>query len=236
MFYIRTEKNKYNIDVIIDVCDSIQFVNSTNFQWIEVGDEQKPENGNYYYNGKIISIDSPDYSIIEDIIFEYEEPLRVERDENLPVFIEEENENNINSENVSDANILSAIDFQFIKSDSPLPLEITEEQNLEILELDPPKLIIYDDIESNQENLDLYEFNLANIEITISAYESGNFTISDNMIIFNSPIEYSNGVIEDRVIIPSSMTLEDQILHLKNQRDQMILLIDRIKTDLQITD
>lgn len=227
MFYIRTDKNKYNIDVIIDVCDNVEFVNSTNLPWIEVDVEKKPENGNYYYDGKIISIGSDDYSIIENIIFEYEEPLREERDKNLPIIPEEDD----NLENIFD---IVNENNQILPPEKPP--EITEEQKQEILQLERPKLNTYDEVESNQENLELFEFGLENIGRTISAYDSGNFTFSDNEVVFNPPIEYSNGQIEEKVIIPLSISLEEQIQHLKNQREQMIILIDRIKKDLQILD
>lgn len=228
MFYIRTEKNKYNIDVIIDVCDNAEFVNSTNLDWIELNVKQKPENGNYYYDGKIIPLDSDDYSIIENIIFEYEEPLREERDKNLPIIIEEEN-NDLE-------NILDVVVENIDTPPPPSPEEISWEQKQEILQLEKPKLNTYDVVESNQENLELFEFSLENIEKTISAYDSGNFTFSDNEVTFNPPIEYNNGMVEKKVIIPLSLTLEGQIQHLKDQREQMVILLDRIKKDLEITD
>jgi len=229
MFYIRTEKNKYDIDVIIDVSDNKEFIDATNLTWIEVNDEKKPENGNYYYGGKIIAIDSADYSIIENIIFEYEEPLREERDKDLPVFVEEEDDN---------SNKVSSIVVEDIIP--PPPPEITSGQKQQILELEPPKLGKFSsddmEVESTQENLESFTFSLLCIEKTISAYDSGNFTFSDNEVIFNPPIEYPNGIIEEKVIIPLSMTLEEQIRHLKDQREQMVILIDRIKRGLKITD
>lgn len=232
MFYIRTEKNKYDIDIIIDVSDNVEFVNATNFQWIEINSEQKPEIGTYYYDGKLISIDSPDYSIIENIIFEYEEPLRIERDGQLR--IEEENIANDVFDEVAEE-----VEFFPISQDIEPPEDsedIIEKRKQDMLELPPPKVNTYDVVESTQENLEQFIQNLDNIGIAISAYELGNYTFSNNEVVFTPPLEYTDGTIQETTIIPLSITLEEQIQHLKDQREQMIILINRIKKDLQITD
>ena len=80
MFYIRTEKNIYDLDIVIDVSDNKDFVETSGLSWVEIQQEEPPAIGMYYYEGKFISIDSEDYKIIEDIIFEFEEPKRIVRE------------------------------------------------------------------------------------------------------------------------------------------------------------
>jgi len=67
MYYIRTFKNEYGIDIIIDATENSDFVQSSGLDWIEVAN-QEAENGNYFYDGKVISVDSDDYSIIQNLI------------------------------------------------------------------------------------------------------------------------------------------------------------------------
>lgn len=214
MFYIRTEKNKYDIDVIIDVSDNEDFVKTSGFNWIEIDSEVRPNEGSYFYNEQIISLGSENYHLIEEIIFEKEEPDRIEREKNLAEIVE--------------------IEELLEEQETVIETELTQEQREILLNLPKPKAITLEDVESNRENYDLWSKNLKNIDVAIKAYESGNYTFENNEIKFNPPIEFPDGVIQHSVIIPLTMTVEEQIQHLKNQRQHMIDLLNRIKIDLEI--
>ena len=222
MFYIRTEKNIYGLDIVIDVSDNKDFVETSGLSWVEIQQEEPPAIGMYYYEGKFISIDSEDYKIIEDIIFEFEEPKRIEREKEEQKLLEEYQER-IQKE---------------MEELPPPPEPITIEEIKEKIE-DLPKPVAkpIEDVESTQENYEQWTIILKNLECSISAYDSGNYSVEDDIVvIFNPPIEFPNGITQEQTILPTSMTIEDQIEHLKENKNYVLELIERIKTDLKITD
>lgn len=218
MFYIRTEKNKYDIEVVIDSSDDEHFVKTSGLEWIEIDTNLRPINGTYFYDGEIISLDSENYHQIEQIIFEKEEPNRVERESNLPEIGEYVEENNIDDRLTFEDDTLNS----------------REKIKEEILKLPKPQLPILDDVESNEENYNIWSENLKNLIITINAYDSGNYTFEDNEVKFNSPIEFSDGTIQEFVIIPLSITLDEQIQFLKDQKENIENLLLRMKEELGI--
>ena len=69
MYYIRTKKNKYDVDVIIDVTTDSTYKNHTSLEWKDADiSAPGPQIGDFWYGGKSISLDSSDYSIIEKVI------------------------------------------------------------------------------------------------------------------------------------------------------------------------
>jgi len=81
MYYIRTKKNKYDIDVIIDVTADSTFKSHTSFEWKDADIASPgPTVGHYWHGGKSIGLDSADYSEIQTIINSVEEPIKVERE------------------------------------------------------------------------------------------------------------------------------------------------------------
>ncbi len=80
MYYIRTKKNKYDIDVIIDVTTDSTYKNHTSLEWKDADIAAPgPTIGHYWYNGKSIGLESSDYSIIQKVIDDIEEPLIAQR-------------------------------------------------------------------------------------------------------------------------------------------------------------
>ena len=67
--YIRTITDQYDFNIVIDVTDNEEFVNTTGFDWINIGD-LTAKNGDFFYDNKIISHESEDYTIIEEVMFE----------------------------------------------------------------------------------------------------------------------------------------------------------------------
>ena len=227
MFYIRTEKNIYGLDIVIDVSDNKDFVKTSGLSWVEIQQEEPPAIGMYYYEGKFISIDSEDYKIIEDIIFEFEEPKRIEREEEEQKLLEEYQER-IRKE-------MEELELEELPPPpEPIPIEEIKER---IEDLPKPVAKPIEDVESTQENYEQWTIILKNLECSISAYDSGNYSVEDDIVvIFNPPIEFSDGITEEQVILPPSTTIEDQIEYLKEHKNHVLDLIERIKTDLKITD
>lgn len=217
MYYIRTEKNNYDLNIIIDVTDNENFVNTSGLDWISVDSEDIPQTGSYFYDGKVITLDSEDYKIIENIIFESEEPTRVVRDEEYKKLIEE---------------------YEKLKEQMILEEESDLENTKEEILNDLPKPIAsqIEGVESTIENYNIWNDNLTNLEIMVRHYDSENYTVKDNVITFNPPIEFPDGTIQENVALPYSMTFEDQHNYLKEHKKYVKELVDRIKNDLQITD
>ena len=229
MFYIRTEKNIYGLDIVIDVSDNKDFVKTSGLSWVEIQQEEPPAIGMYYYEGKFISIDSEDYKIIEDIIFEFEEPKRIEREKEEQKLLEEYQER-IQKE----IEERQELEKELLLPLEPISIEVIKE---EIGDLPKPVAKPIEDVESTQENYKQWTIILKNLECSISAYDSGNYSVEDDIVvIFNPPIEFPDGITEKQVILPPSTTIEDQIKYLKVYKNYVLELIKRIKTDLKISD
>tara|TARA_B100000945_G_scaffold274041_1_gene237240 strand:- start:12 stop:767 length:756 start_codon:yes stop_codon:yes gene_type:complete len=85
MYYIRTKKNKYDIDVIIDVTTDSTYKNHTSLDWKEADiPSPGPQKGHYWHGGKSIGLDSADYSEIQSIIEDIEAPILAQREADDP--------------------------------------------------------------------------------------------------------------------------------------------------------
>lgn len=234
MYYIRTIKNNYDIDVVIDVTDNTDFVQTSGLDWIEIGNVQA-ENGNYYYDGKIISVDSDDYVIIENIIREYEEPARLER-ERLEAEFEENAKKEI-EEFFESQTLEEPTDFI-----PPEPPDPTDEEAIAAIEaagaIDPRKLkkptpypIL--GVESTESNLRDWENNYKNISYLINNLNSGNIKVENNVVIFDPELEFEDGHKQKYFPFPED-TVEEYISYLIAVRQTYRDLLDTICSDLNL--
>jgi len=234
MYYIRTIKNNYDIDVVIDVTDNTDFVQTSGLDWIEIGNIQA-ENGNYYYDGKIISVDSDDYVIIENIIRESEEPERLERER-----LEREFEENAQNE------IQEFFENQLLENTTddtaPEPPDPLDDEAIAAAEsagaVDPrnftrPKAYPILGVESNESNLRDWERNYKNISFSINSLNSGNFTVVDNVAIFDPELEFPDGHKQSHFPFPED-DVNGYIQHLIDVRQTYRDLLDTICTDLNL--
>ena len=80
MYYIRTKKNKYDVDVIIDITTDVTYKSHTSLDWKDADIAAPgPTVGHYWHNGKSIGLDSADYSEIQSIIEAVEAPILAQR-------------------------------------------------------------------------------------------------------------------------------------------------------------
>lgn len=235
MHYIRTFKNNYDIDIVIDFTDNFDFMQSSGLDWIEIGD-QEAENGNYFYNGEVISLGSDNYSIIQNLIDEKEEPLRIERER-------------IQSEldALAEAEALAALEnlvmeepIDFIPPEPPDP---NDDEAVAAAEqsgaVDPRKFkrpiaapIL--GVESTESNLRDWERNYLNISSIISALESKNYSeITNNVVIFGPAHEFPDGFTQTHFPFPDD-TVDEYIDHLKAVKQTYRDLLDTICTDLNL--
>jgi hypothetical protein len=235
MHYIRTFKNNYDIDIVVDFTDNIDYVQSSGLDWIEIG-EQNAENGNYFYNGKVISVDSDDYSIIENLINEKEDPLRIEREA-----IQAE------LDALAEAEILAALENLVMEEPTdfipPEPPDPNDEGAVAAAEqsgkVDPrkftkPMATPILGVESTESNLRDWERNYLNISSLISALSDEKYSeITNNVVIFDPAHEFPDGFTQTHFPFPDD-TVIDYIDHLKAVKQTYKDLLDTICTDLNL--
>lgn len=219
MYFIRTEKNNYGIDIIIDVTDDTDFVSNTNLNWIQINSEIKPKIGNYFHENKIISIDSEDYSIIQEIIFEQEEIVRIEREKEQERIFQE---------------ILKAQEEQSQNTDpSPDPLEVDLMSPVDPRTLPKPVPGPIVGIEANMENYDHWKNANINLNALINALETENPTIEDKIAKFDPPVEFPDGITQSEFGFPDD-SVEEYIDYLKQTDFYQKQLLTRMKSYLGI--
>jgi len=219
MYFIRTEKNNYGIDIIIDVTDDTDFVSNTNLNWIQINSEIKPEIGNYFHEEKIISMNSEDYSIIQEIIFEQEEIVRIEREKEQERIFQE---------------ILKAQEEQSQNTDpSPDPLEVDLMPPVDPRTLPKPVPGPIVGIEINMENYDHWKNANVNLNALINALETKNPTVEDKIAKFDPPLEFPDRTTQSEFGFPDD-SVEEYIDYLKQTDFYQKQLLTRMKSYLGI--
>lgn len=234
MYYIRTVKNNYDIDVVIDVTNNSDFVQTSGLEWIEIGDVQA-ENGNYYHDGKIISVDSDDYVIVENIIKEYEEPARLER-ERLEAEFEE-----ISKREIEEffENQKSEEPTDFIPPEPPDPTDaeaiaaVESAGAVDPRNFTPPKAYPILGVESTQSNLRDWERNYKNISFLINSLNSENPTVVNNVAIFDPELEFPDGHKQSHFPFPEK-DISGYVQHLIAVKQTYRDLLDNICSDLNL--
>ena len=195
MYYIRTKKNKYDVDVIIDVTADATYKNHTSLEWKDADIAAPgPQVGNYWYDGKSIALDSSDYSIIEKIIDDIETPLIAEREAD-PQFTRAD---------VAD----SEIKLFAGAGASVLREELNIKQQMDIAKAagksnaddrDPLRTLEPSELESIQSNYDSVSASLANIKVMVAGFSTTtNYTLNVasketefTTVTFNPPLTFT---------------------------------------------
>lgn len=215
MYYIRIEKNNYDIDIVIDVTDNEEFVTTSGLSWISIDTEKAPEIGNYFYNEKFISLDSEDYKIIENIIFKHEEVLRIAR---------EKEQEKINQE-LEKLQKETSIDLP--------PPKLPELEPIDPRDLPKPIAGPIIGVEINLENYDHWKNSNANLNILINALETKNPIVENKIAKFDPPITFPDGAIQPEFAFPED-TIEEYINYLKQTDSYQKELLVRMRTYLGI--
>lgn len=220
MHYIRTKENNYGINVVIDITTDENFVSTSGLSWIQV-ESGDPQIGDYFYNDMFINLQSDNYSIIEDLIFNQEEPLRLQREEEEARKLEE---------------LQAQADDNF--PNAPEPIETTPEV------IDPHSLprpvalvSLYENIELTQEMYDHWSAVNANLKTLINGLENGNPTIDDNAktATLSPPIEFPDGASQSEFRYHIDENFSDYLQYLKDTDGYQSDLLLRIRTHLGIS-
>jgi len=196
MYYIRTKKNKYDVDVIIDVTADATYKNHTSLEWKDADIAAPgPQVGNYWYDGKSIALDSSDYSLIEKIIDDIETPLIANREPD-PEFT--------STDDVAE----SEIKLFAGAGASVLREELNIKQQMDIAKAagksnaddrDPLRTLEPAELESVQSNYDSVSASLANIKVMVAGFSTTtNYTLNVasketefTTVTFNPPLTFT---------------------------------------------
>lgn len=188
--HIRCVTNKYNLQLVIDSCEDTDFVRLTDstLNWIDI--DGKAKAGDYFYNGKIISVDSPDYSIIEKIIYDHEESEKAAIKAKL-----EKEESERKAREAAEIAALEAEAAELEereKKSAPIPI-ISVPADLSILRAEakshpkPKQVDYFNDPQPDhftQEDLDMWDHRVLESSRLIEAVKAGRW---ENCTIFFDP-------------------------------------------------
>ena len=249
MYFIRTKKNKYDIDVIVDVTSDVAYKDSTAFTWTGVDlASPGPQAGSYWLNGKSISLDSSDYSEVQSIIESIEAPLKVSREA---------------TEVTTAENTLAAVEVkaipgeggasaraEFLNTKAQIDLAKNEGKSDAIIN-DPVNVDSPEDLVSTTANYDHYVKQLADIDVMVAGLSSSsNYTLTPaatevdrTILTFDPPLVYQDKnadgtdvTVSDLVVPPgdvgSGNDISDYIQYWTDLRAKVLALKDKMKTDL----
>ena len=196
MYYIRTKKNKYDVDVIIDVTADATYKNHTSLEWKDADIAAPgPQVGNYWYDGKSIALDSSDYSLIEKIIDDIEAPLIANREPD-PEFTSTDDVAN------SEIKLFAGAGASVLRE------ELNIKQQMDIAKAagksnaddrDPLRTLEPAELESVQSNYDSVSASLANIKVMVAGFSTTtNYTLNVasketefTTVTFNPPLTFT---------------------------------------------
>ena len=245
--YIRVQRDKYDLDVVIDVTDNELLVETSGLEWIEINGNPTP--GDYYYQGRFIADHDGEYTTIQQVIHQLEEERKAA--EGI-VTGEPQPEGVINEpEEQADPNPVMPEEMRWVAppppevpraSPDPLPQDLVEPtvpvpRNL-------PKPVVPTDadnrdlIPSTAETLNEWQEKNRNLRKLVERLQSGTgFTIDSNYhISFNPPMIYEDptgpGTFEHTGHLMMDDTVEEYLEYLLAMDQYHQTVIARIQSDL----
>lgn len=221
--FIRTITDRNGLQIVIDVSNDETLVNSTAFDWINVNN-QTAAIGDYYYDGKIISPNSPEYeSIISPVIFSKEEehkqqagltapetPVYTSDPPVEPVVIESE---------------------PFVAPPAPVSDPGVEFVPLDIDNTPPPIVPDFSDLPLDQQNLDEWKERESNIRLYYNRLSDNNGIIfANSKVTFDPPLVYPNGFTQGEFYATGHKDLGDLTVYIGKVLAEHEKLISRLET------
>ena len=248
MYFIRTKKNKYDIDVIVDVTSDVAYKDTTAFTWTEVDlPSPGPQVGHYWLNGKSIGLDSTDYSEVQAVINSVEEPLRISRE--AAEVTAESTLPEIEVKAIPGTGGASAR-AEFLNSKSQMEIAKNTGKSDATIN-DPVNVDSPEDLVSTTANYDHYVKQLASIDVMVAGLSSSsNYTLTpaateadQTVLTFDPPLVFQNQnadgtdvSVTDFVVPPgdvgSGNDISDYIQYWTDLRAKVLALKDKMKTDL----
>ena len=197
MYYIRTKKNKYDVDVIIDVTADSTFKSHTSLEWKDADIAAPgPQVGNYWYDGKSIALDSSDYSLIEKIIDDIETPLIANRDPDPEI---------PDTPDVVDPELtlFPGVGASKLAEELAIKDQITLARAAgpsKAEDRDPLKTFEPDQLVSDQPNYDRISRELSNVKVMVAGFSStSNYTLN----VASKETEFTTVTFDPALIFPA---------------------------------
>jgi hypothetical protein len=242
--YIRVQKDKYDLDVVIDVSNNQLFVETSGLEWIEINGNPTP--GDYYYQGKFIADHDGEYVTIQQVIHQLEEERKTA--EGI-VTGEPQPEGVVNQEEVQEEpNPVLPVEQQWVAPPPPIvPADPLPQDLVEPVTVNPrslPKPIVPTDINdknlipSTAEMLNLWQEKNRNLKILVERLQSGTgFSIdSDYNIVFTPPLVYEDpdgsGTFEHTGHLMMDDTVAEYLEFLEKMDQYHLAVIARIQSEL----
>ena len=242
--YIRVQKDKYELDVVIDVSNNQLFVETSGLEWIEITGNPTP--GDYYYQGKFIADHDGEYTTIQQVIHQLEEERKTA--EGI-VTGEPQPEGVVNQEEVQEEpNTVMPTEMKWVAppppqaSPDPLPDDLIEP--VQPVPRYLPKPSVPDNINdrilipSTVEMLNEWQEKNRNLKILVTRLQSGTgFSIdSEYNILFNPPLVYEDpagpGTFEHTGHLMMDDTVEEYLEYLQQMDQYHLAVIARIQSEL----
>lgn len=244
MTYIRVQKDKYDLDVVIDVSDNQLFVETSGLEWLEITGNPTP--GDYYYQGRFIADHDGEYTTIQQVIHQLEEERKAA--EGI-VTGTPQPEGEVNQDEVQEEpNPVMPVELKWVApppaaiSSDPLPEDLVEPVVADPRNLPKPIVVDYTNDRilepSTAENLNRWQENNRNHKKLIERLQSGTgFTInSDHYIVFTPPLVYENTTNDETYEHHKSLmmddTVEEYLEYLLEMDTMQLALIARIQSEL----
>lgn len=211
--FIRTITDRNSLNIVVEVSNDVDYVNSTAFEWTEIPN-QDVNIGDYYYNDSVIHVNSPEYdSIISPIVFAGEEEFKKQQGLSVPETPVEE-------------------DPVVTVSASPPTIEV--EPATPSADLPPPMLPDYSNEPLTEENLREWEKTNANVSLYLNRLKGKGVTFVNNKVTFSPPLEYPGGTVQSEFYAVGHTSLNDLISYIEQVNTLQTNLIERIKRQLNI--
>jgi hypothetical protein len=243
--YIRVQKDKYDLDVVIDVSNNQLFVETSGLEWIEITGNPTP--GDYYYQGKFIADHDGEYTTIQQVIHQLEEERKTA--EGI-VTGEPQPEGVVNQEEDAqeEPNPVMPVEQRWVApppplaSADPLPHDLLEPVQKSARDFPKPIVPALDEDRtlepSTAEKLNEWQERNRNLKKLIGRLQSGTgFSIdSEYKITFTPPLEYEDplgdGTFEQSSSIMVDDTIEEYLDYLLKMDEMHVRLISRITSEL----
>jgi hypothetical protein len=241
--YIRTITDQYNFNIVIDVTDNEVFVNTTGFDWINIGN-LTAKNGDFFYDNKIIACDTDDYKIIEALLFEKVEAenIALREAENTRRLQEEKELADAIASAEAEAEAIAAAERAASLSEKPSIIPENEralppnfEEILDTLPI--PTVINYlEEFKDLEITIDvLKEWAAKNKEMQKFAEALQTATMDGKKVIFNPPYTRLLGTVNEETLTwmySPHPDIEHYRSHTQLQQEQLELFLTKIKSDL----
>jgi len=237
--HIRCITNKYNLQLIIDVCEDDDFARLTapNLNWIDIDGTANP--GDYYHNNKVIRLGSPDYSVIENIIYQAEKADADKRAAEGKIYEEQMAKELAELQKQAEAE--EAAKVEEVTKRTPTVIQIPA--NLVQLRVEAkahpkPKAVDYfndpQPEKFTKEDADMWDHRAVEIDRLIAAVETA--TWEDHAVIYNPPHHIAPGTefesIREYDVVPHD-SKEEYLAYLRSNSANIKKYRDHVKTQVK---